>query len=532
MLRKVNSPRRPKAVGPLLAVLSAILLVLSFPNFNLSFLAWIAFVPLLLAIGNQRPRTAFLLSYLCGVIFFLGTGYWLIHVTLPGMIAAVLFLALYFGIFGSVAGYVLHIRNHGALLFIPALWVAVEWLRSNLLTGFGWALLAHSQAGALPVIQVADITGAYGTSFLVMLINAAIFITIRDFRTKAPRAIPSLAVAVIVLYVSAAYGTVRIKNIFAGEELKVSVVQGNIPQSEKWDPDFKNAIIDKYERLTKEAAKDNPDLIVWPESSMPGFLSMEKPLSDRMKALSMSAGTNILIGAPREEDSYARFYNSALLFSGEGRIVGRYDKIHLVPFGEYIPFKKIFSFAEKLTKSQIGDFSPGTEYKVFKFFIERRSVDESASWKLLKKAKFSCLICFEDIFPDLSRQFVKNGANFLVNITNDAWYGRTGAPYQHMQCSVFRAVENRVNVVRAANTGISCFIDQKGRITDMVESGGDLLFVDGIKTCSIILTPTRTFYTVHGDIFAYLCMLYVFLFIVYVVIPTGFGLNSGSMKLV
>ena len=510
----------------LLVLSSAVLLILSFPNFSLSFLAWIALVPLLFAIEGRSPLEAFRSSYLCGVLFFLGTIYWLIHVTLPGMIAVALFLALYFGIFGYVLSYYgLRIiltdaeqqrgqAGYGLLFFIPALWVAAEWLRSHFLGGFGWSLLAHSQSGALPVIQIADITGAYGTSFLVMLVNSAIFITIKDMKAKRTRAIPCLAAAVLVLYVSVAYGTVRLKNIFTGEQLKVSVVQGNIPQNEKWDPGLSGKILDKYERLTKEAAKDKPDLIVWPETSVPGFLETERALSDRMRELAILTGTHIFVGVPREEDSYAKLYNSAVLFSGEGRVVDYYDKIHLVPFGEYVPFKKLFSFVEKFAKSPIGDFSPGKSYKVFKFFIERRTASEGASWKLLKKAKFSCLICFEDIFPDLTRQFVKNGATFLINITNDAWFGRTSAPYQHMQCSVFRAVENRVNVVRAANTGISCFIDQKGKVTDMVESGGQPLFVDGIRTCDITLTPTRTFYTVYGDVFTYLCIFYAFLYLV------------------
>jgi len=518
----MSSGRSSSVAGRLLVVLSAALLILSFPNFNLSFLAWIALVPLLFAIENKTPREAFGLAYLCGAIFFLGTIYWLIHVTLPGMIGLALFLALYFGLFGLALSYALRlpwrqagIANYGLLFFIPAVWVAIEWLRSSLLSGFGWVLLAHSQSTALPVIQISDITGAYGASFLVMLVNSAIYITIRDMRTKNSRTIPCLAVAVLVLYVSVAYGTVRLKNIFTGEQLKVSVIQGNIPQDEKWNPDLSGKILDKYERLTKEAAKDKPDLIVWPEASVPGFMETEKTLSDRMKALAISTGTHILVGAPRGEGSYARLYNSAVLFSEEGRVVDRYDKVHLVPFGEYVPLKKIFSFVEKFAKSQIGDFSPGKEYKVFKFFIERRSSGGGTEWKLLKKAKFSCLICFEDIFPDLTRQFVKNGAVFLANITNDAWFGKSSAPYQHMQCSVFRAVENRVNVIRAANTGISCFIDQKGRVTDIVESGGKAIFVDGFKTGVITLTPTRTFYTVFGDIFAYLCILYAALFLLY-----------------
>ncbi len=518
MLREVSSSRRPnpgrlRLASISLAVSSAVLLILSFPNFNISLLAWVAFIPLLFAIEGQSPREAFLLSYIAGAIFFLGVGYWLIHVTLPGMIALALFLALYFGIFGLALSSGLRVPGYMLLFFIPALWVTLEWLRSNILIGFGWTLLAHSQSAALPVIQISDITGAYGTSFLVMLVNSAIFITIKDMRDKTVRAIPCLAAAVLVLYISIAYGTVRLKNIFTGEQLRVSIIQGNIPQNEKWDPASSGKILDKYESLTKEAAKDKPDLIVWPETSVPGFLEMERALSDRIKLLAVSTDTHILVGTPREEDSYKKIYNSAVLFSGEGRIVDRYDKIHLVPFGEYVPLKKLFSFVEKFTKSQIGDFSPGKEYTVFKFFIERKFTSEGAAWKLLKKAKFSCLICFEDIFPDLTRRFVKNGAVFLVNITNDAWFGKTSAPYQHMQCSVFRAVENRVNVIRAANTGISCFIDQKGKVTEMVKSGVNPLFVDGLKTHDIILTPTRTFYTVYGDIFAYLCILYAALYL-------------------
>ena len=215
-------------------------------------------------------------------------------------------------------------------------------------------------------------------------------------------------------------------------------------------------------------------------------------------------------------------HNSALLFSGDGRVVDKYDKIHLVPFGEYVPFKKVLSFVEKFARSPIGDFSAGKKCTVFKFFVERRSGDDSQAWKLLKKVKFSCLICFEDIFPGLTRQFVKNGAVFLVNITNDAWFGRSSAPYQHAQCSVFRAVENRVNVIRAANTGLSCFIDQKGRIADKVESGGKDLFIDGYRVRDITLTQTRTFYTAYGDVFVYVCIIYVLLCIAVVRYPHRF----------
>jgi apolipoprotein N-acyltransferase len=195
-----------------------------------------------------------------------------------------------------------------------------------------------------------------------------------------------------------------------------------------------------------------------------------------------------------------------VLFAEDGSVVSRYDKLHLVPFGEYVPANNALRFVEKFAPRPIGDFVKGDDYTVFKFFIERNSRKQDASWKLLKKVRFSCLICFEDIFPELAREFVKRGALFLVNITNDAWFGNTGAAYQHAQASVFRAVENRVNVVRAANTGLSCFIDPKGAITAEVSSGGRRLFVDGFKSESIAIAKTQTFYNKYGDLFAYLCM--------------------------
>jgi apolipoprotein N-acyltransferase len=221
-----------------------------------------------------------------------------------------------------------------------------------------------------------------------------------------------------------------------------------------------------------------------------------------------SAGSPLVVGVPAlargEKEAY---YNSAVLFGEDGRVIDRYDKLHLVPFGEYIPLKPVFSFVEKIAPIAIGDFSAGTKWTLFGFFIERESKGEDATWRLLKKVRFSTLICFEDIFPELAREFVRRGALFLVNMTNDAWFGNTNAAHQHAQASVFRAVENRVNVVRAANTGVSCFIDQKGIITAKVAQDGKDIFVDGFRTHNIVLTKTRTFYAVHGDVFAYFCIL-------------------------
>jgi len=505
----------------LYAALSAALLVFSFPGINLEFLAWIAFLPLFFALENKKPAEAFRIAYFTGFLFFLGTIYWLAHVTLAGMIALSLYLGLYFGLFGMlfsfVSGHSSALRQADVirLFFIAAAWVVCEWLRSNIMSGFGWAALGYSQSFNLPIIQIADISGVYGVGFLIILVNASLFFAVKNIKKKMVLPIP-LLIAVFLIFMTLCYGFFRLNNIFTGEILRVGVVQGNIEQDKKWDSSFREEILSKYELLTRELMKEKPDLVIWPETSVPGYLNnaSDGSLFERVKLLAIAGKKPILVGTPREDriDKNA-YYNSAVLFSGDGSIAGTYDKVHLVPFGEYVPLKKIFSFVNNFAQSPIGDFSAGSDYTVFNFFLERRSSSSDYSWKMVKKIKFSCLICFEDVFPQISRSFVKKGATLLVNITNDAWYKRTSAPYQHAQCSIFRAVENRVNVVRATNTGLSCFIDQKGRITAAVGMNGDNLFVDGVRSKDITISHTRTFYNVYGDLFTYICMIFISLYI-------------------
>ncbi|MDP2928810.1 MAG: apolipoprotein N-acyltransferase [Candidatus Omnitrophota bacterium] len=533
-------------------------MILSFPGFNFWILAWAAFVPLFFAIENQKPLNAFLGAYLTGFIFFLGTIYWLIHVSLPGMIIVVAYLALYFGFFGliislssSLRGTLNGVKGTEAprlrpglrpellskdeaislkarllrpfgprndeffkrLFLIPATWVALEWIRGHALTGFGWALLGYSQSYNLPMIQIADIFGAYGVSFLIVIFNAAIFFAIKNFRNKKEFLIPVVMTTVLVV-IALGYGVFRLNNVFTGEKLKVAVAQGNIPQNQKWDERFVGMILERYGMLTKSCVQDKPDLIIWPETSVPGFIEDQNILLEWVKNLAVGADAPILVGAPRYEktDGGEFYYNSAFLFLKDGSSARHYDKIHLVPFGEYVPLQNLFFFVQRFARRPIGDFVGGKEFTVLKFPLERSVREEDYNWKLVKKIGLGCLICFEDIFPDLARGFVKNNAGFLVNITNDAWFGRSSAAYQHAQASVFRAVENRVNVIRAANTGLSCFIDQKGRIISKVSKDGKDLFVDGFKTQEIILSRIRTIYTAYGDIFAYICLFLTILY--------------------
>lgn len=492
MLRKIKSNI---AKDLFLCLSSSLLLILSFPKFNLWILAWIGFVPLFFAIiENKSKAKAFLLSYITGILFWSGTIYWLIHVTLPGTILLILYLGLYFGLFSLlVKSFELRAKSY-ELIFIPSIWVLLEYIRSHLFTGFPWALLGHSQHLNLAIIQIADITGVWGVSFLVMMVNLFIYRLI-DRKSHKNYLLPLL-----LLLLSLAYGHSKLNRItypVSGIPVRISVIQGNIPQELKWNPESNDFIIDKYFTLTTQAAKEKPDLIIWPEAAMPEVLEEKAIFYERVKKFIKEIRTPLLLGAVTSRDNF--YYNSALLISSEAGLLNRYDKIHLVPFGEYIPLKKILPFLE--TVVPIGDITAGKEYTIFKILNPRLS-------------NFAVLICFEDLFPELSRQFVKNGAEFLVNITNDAWYEHTNAASQHFQASVFRAVENRVFVIRSANTGVSGFIAPSGKIISLVkDKSGKDIFIDGFRTEEInILKETPSFYTRHGDIFIAACLLLLLLY--------------------
>jgi len=477
----------------LLCLLSAALLALTFSLSTFWFLAWFGFVPLFFAVENKSKVTRFLLAYLTGVLFWAGTIYWLAHVTLLGTIILVLYLAIYFGIFGLFC-------SGRSLILIPSAWVLLEYIRSYLFTGFPWALLGYSQYNVLPAIQIADITGVWGVSFLVMMVNVSAYKIIGNRLWEKEKKREILLPFLLVIF-SLGYGYSRLYLLPATYNLqpaiKVSVIQGNIPQELKWEPKAMGYILNKYTRLTEEAAKVDPDLIVWPEAASPGLLGEDEWVFENIYSLTKKVGLPLLLGAvTREKDIY---FNSALLVDKNGQITGRYDKIHLVPFGEYIPLKKFFPFLE--TVVPIGDINAGKEYTIFQIGNRKSKIVN----------RFAVLICFEDLFPELSREFVKRGARFLVNITNDAWYKKSTAPYQHLQASVFRAVENRVPLVRAANTGISGFIAPTGKIISLVgDQARCNIFVDGFDTRQIFLSKVGAgFYTRLGDAFIPVCLIFI-----------------------
>jgi len=482
-----------------LASCSGLLLAASFPPVNLHLLAWIALVPLLVALDGQPAGRAFLLGGLSGVVCSGATVSWLagsVHAYggLPLLQSALInlilcaYLALYPALFGAALAQAMQHRPSMAVLAAPLLWTSLELARTYLFTGFPWLLLGYSQFAALPVIQIADITGVYGVSFLIVFVNAAITEALGE-----KRPVP-LVSAALVLVLVLGYGWMRLQSPDPSGGIVVSVIQGNIDQNRKWDPAYQRETFTTYLRLTRDALKSRPGLVLWPETSLPFYFRGSEPASQRMTAeLTAFVKTNrvpLLVGSPtRDRARPDVFFNSAILLNEDGAVAASYRKLHLVPFGEYAPVKKIPFIGDSLVQAG-GEFEPGGDYTLMSVSGSR---EETA---------FSTVICYEIIFPDLVRRFVKNGARIITTMTNDAWFGRTAAPYQHFSMAVFRAVENRVPVARAANTGISGFIDSKGRVLS-----SSTLFTEGHFTRTLAPGRTRTVYTAFGDLFSYLCVL-------------------------
>jgi apolipoprotein N-acyltransferase len=384
------------------------------------------------------------------------------------------------------------------LITMPLLWVALEYIRTFIFTGFPWELLGYSLYLRHHLIQIADLFGVYGVSFLIALGNMAVFLAIMYISRKKWHNRPiskRLVIGASGFFVAGflltlIYGAWRIKVtenlIAAAPTARVAVIQGNIDQAVKWDPVFQDATIKTYQRLSLAAKSEKPDLIVWPESATPFFLFYDKRPTENVLAGIEQVNRDFLIGSPSfiRQDKKVIYFNSAYLISPMSKNISKYDKAHLVPYGEYVPFKKWLPFLGKVV-AQVGDFRAGTPGKTL-------------PWD---KNNLGVQICYEIIFPGLSRAMVKNDAVLLINITNDAWFGTTSGPYQHFSMTIFRAVENRRALARAANTGISGFIDPAGRILATTP-----LLEEAAVTRTLPLIYKKTVYTRFGDLFALACL--------------------------
>ncbi len=494
-----------------LAGLSGVLMTGAFPNIEFSGLIWFALTPLMIALQEQSPAQGFRLGFFAGCVHYTTLMYWLaytlmtfghmpFYLSLPILLLLVGYMALYPAVFAAVFSWI-HDRPAGWLAILPALWAALEYIRSFFLSGFPWEFLGYSQYRHIYMIQIADITGVYGVSFLIVAVNTALFLLWRGWaerRTsrcmlRRAEAAGGAAIAVLLVIHVLAYGQWRTHLldtwIAKAPAPEFTVVQGNIDQSEKWDPAFQIATIEKYIRLS-ESAKDSstkPHLVVWPETAAPFyFLSMAAPTEQVIDGI-RKTGCDFLIGSPsfvQKDENHVNYYNSAFLMSSNGEFLGKYDKVHLVPFGEYVPLHQWFPFIGKMVEG-VGDFRSGKE-------------GHTLVWG---QYPLGIQICYEMIFPDLARKMVRNHAAFLINMTNDAWYGRTSAPYQHFSMAVFRAVENHRSLIRAANTGISGFIDPAGRIVATTP-----IFTSAALTRTMPVMTMESFYTRYGDIFSRICL--------------------------
>ena len=491
-----------------MAIASSLLLTASFPKFSISYLAWFALVPLLIAIRDLSSWDRFRLGFLAGLVHYVTLGYWLIHTLrtygyLPIYVCIPIFfllggyLACYIGVFCTLLGDVGR-KPIRCVIFIPVLWVGLEYLRAFALTGVPWEFLGHSQFRYLGLIQISDLVGVYGLSFLIAFSNGIFLIVILglskqkqfDHVVNKSHLAALIIIFTIFMVMTLLYGQRRIQSvdqqIATAPKIRVAVIQGNIAQALKWDARFQQETTLKYIQLSREAKKLQPDLVVWPETATPFYFQHNPVLSQLVMKGITATGADFLIGSPsflRKTES-VDYFNSAYLIRSDGAIRGKYDKTHLVPFGEYVPLGEYLPFMGKLVE-QVGDFKPGKPGKTLPWRDNHLGV----------------LICYELMFPTLARTQVNNHADLLINITNDAWYGDTAAPYQHFSIAVFRAVENRRSLIRSANTGISGFIDPAGRIIAPTP-----LFVEAVAVQAAPVIREKTFYTRHGDLFALTCL--------------------------
>ncbi len=485
------------------ALISGVMLTAAFPDTHLFLLAFFAIVPLWVSLGSMTPRQAFYAGMATGMTHYLTLIYWLIPTLtiygkihlLPALACLVLlsaYLALYIGVFAFLIKR-LPVPPWLTPIWGGIIWVGLEFIRTHALTGFPWGVLGYTQVSNTLLLQTADLFGVLGISFILLVSNGVLTRVWVFFRLTASTeteknnwkhhpGIP-LAYGILLLSVALGYGHFRLKTvdqwITAAPKPKISVIQGNIEQDKKWDKAFKDFTVEQY-RLLSLTAKSS-DLIIWPETALPFYYGRDAVYSSRVDALVREIKSHFLIGSPAADigDEIIRYYNRAYMLNPMAMVTSTYDKTHLVPFGEYVPLQDLLWFIEKLT-AEAGNFSKGKTRGVpLEFDTHKTGV----------------LICFEILFPGIARTFVANGADILTTITNDAWFGRTSAPAQHFAIAVLRAVENRRSVVRAANTGISGFIDPTGRVLSQTS-----LFETAALSQTVPALTQTTFYTRQGDL--------------------------------
>jgi apolipoprotein N-acyltransferase len=439
---------------------------------------------------------AFSLGLISGIAYFVGTTYWTGSVMrqygdLQSVVATALMLALaaYLALYPALFALILQrlVARFGirGLLLAPAVWVATEFGRGYLFTGFPWVNLGYSQATVLPVAQLASVCGVWGLSALVALVSTALVLLVFD-RTRVRWWLAAAAAAAVV--VTAAWGSARLSDSALTREgvpLRIGLVQGNVAQDEKWNQARAGAIVQDYLDLTRRVAGRGARFILWPESALPVFFEEEPLVSAAVRQVAVETGSTLLVGSDQiERTAPVRYFNAAFLIDPAGTVAAVYRKVHLVPFGEYVPAKRLLSFAGPLVQA-VSDFSEGD--RVVMLPVAGHTA--------------STAICYEVVYPDLAREATRVGSQLLTTITNDAWFGRSSAAWQHFEMASLRAVEQGRYLARAANTGISGIVDPYGRV--LVRSA---LFEQAALTGDVRFLTSRTIYARTGDVFAFACV--------------------------
>src|SRR5262252_2740126 len=527
----------------LAAILSGLLYAVCFAPFNLTWFCWIALTPLIAAIwfsGTESRHSwlrSLLLGYVAGLTFFWIVFFWLTTVTVLGWFVLEFYMAIYFAIWAWLCHLVRprarktqsrtaskwrqmlaqarstspppqspwtkSTSNLRLAFILAAAWTTLEWLRGWVFSGFGWNGLGVALHDTWPLIQISEITGVAGLSFLVAFVNVIVLTTayrlIEEARTRVMRPHFDFTVTMAGIVGVLVFGLRTTQVSPSTKPLHVAAVQSNIPQNQKFDPEFTTRIFDQFRRLSEIALRSNPppDLLVWPESSMPGPVLADEQSRKFVMDLAASSETDLLLGTIDVDNQ--NVYNAAILISDGGDRIQVYRKVHLVPFGEFVPGRHTVPLLAQIVGDQVpADFKQGSDYTVFTLTDGKTHV--------------APLICFEDTIGELTRQFVlptetSPGANLLVDMTNDGWFQRSAGSHQHLANALFRCVETRRPMIRAANTGVTCFINQFGRITQMLRDDTGSTFIEGVLAGEIKV-PTEqelTFYVRHGELFAKAC---------------------------
>jgi apolipoprotein N-acyltransferase len=490
----------------LLAAASGFVNILIFPKPELTLLSWVTLVPLLLATYKEsRAGRAFLLGALSGTLFFFGSCRWIIYVlknygdlgwfgSILAFLMLVVYLSFYYASFGLVFAWLSWRFPQGCFFLAPAVWVSCEYLRGHLLTGFPWCLLGYALVDYPNLAKISTLTGVYGLSFALALINALVASVVL---ARDRESLLRLILAVLLLATISGLFVLN-PSVPAQPVYPACIVQTNLSPDQRWDLESRTVVFKELAQLSLSPLSKNKDwpsaatrLIIWPETPAPFYFNHDALFHRQMQLLAQESRSYVVFGfvdykSPSSDLVRRDPYNSVGLLSPQGDLISQYDKIHLVPFGEYVPYPGIFFFIEKIS-TEAGNFKPGNQFLVS---------------PLDGKHTIGGFVCYEAIFPELVRQFAKQGAAVLFNVTNDAWFGDSAAPYQHLNMARLRAIENQRYLLRAANNGISALVDPDGKIVNRTRLNERIAL-----EAYFDFRSQQTIYTRIGDWFAWLCLL-------------------------